>query len=51
MTSNRAPKIVRLRALHQTATTTQSYAEWLESVRAILKHLPALLDEVEESAR
>ena len=47
MSSFRAHKIERLRALHETATTTQNYAEWLEAVRAILKHLPALWGDIE----
>jgi hypothetical protein len=51
MTPYRAPRIERLRALHLMATETRNYEEWLEAVRAILKHLPLLWDEGEESAR
>jgi hypothetical protein len=51
MTPYRAPRIECLRALHLMATETRNYEEWLEAVRAILKHLPVLWDEGEESAR
>jgi hypothetical protein len=47
MTSYRITKIERLRAFHETATTTASYETWLEAVRAILQQLPAVLDDIE----
>jgi hypothetical protein len=47
MITHRITKIERLRAFHQTATTTVSYETWLEAVRAILQQLPAVLDDIE----